>query len=415
MSFEQTKHFNGSCSCATINREKLEQIQKMVGGNDEGSFDFQKYFSSSPTSLSKLSLQKIEVFLKSLRIVLENKEIFNHLLNDMGSRFYQVLPGEVTGGLFLGFDFHDTETGPKLIEINTNAGGLLINSILYEVQEECCTLLYSKKEISDYSKMKDIVFQFFLNEWKIQFKDRKLRTVVILDDDPKNQFLYPEFKIFQKILLENKVSCFILSPEELRLVDDRLYYLEEKIDFIYNRHTDFLLHQPSMKPVSQAWASGNLCLSPNPIDYMLFANKANLQVLSDKEFLRKYGIDEDTIRVFAEMIPETHVVHESERDIYWEKRKKVFFKPLNSYGSRGVYAGRKITKSKFDEILKLDYLAQEEVPPTTRTINSTDFKIDYRAYVYNFDLLMLASRLYKGQTTNFRTEGGGFSAVMEVG
>ena len=33
-------------------------------------------------------------------------------------------------GAFMGYDFHLTEVGPKLIEINTNAGGGLLNAYL---------------------------------------------------------------------------------------------------------------------------------------------------------------------------------------------------------------------------------------------------------------------------------------------
>jgi hypothetical protein len=39
------------------------------------------------------------------------------------------LPGKARG-VFMGYDFHLTEAGPKLIEINTNAGGGLLNAYL---------------------------------------------------------------------------------------------------------------------------------------------------------------------------------------------------------------------------------------------------------------------------------------------
>jgi hypothetical protein len=40
--------------------------------------------------------------------------------------------------------------------------------------------------------------------------------------------------------------------------------------------------------------------------------------------------------------------------------------------------------------------------------------VDIRAYVYAGEILMLAARLYQGQTTNFRTPGGGFAPVFVV-
>ena len=41
-------------------------------------------------------------------------------------------------------------------------------------------------------------------------------------------------------------------------------------------------------------------------------------------------------------------------------------------------------------------------------------KFDIRAYVYDGQLQWTAARLYQGQTTNFRTAGGGFSPVYTV-
>jgi hypothetical protein len=42
----------------------------------------------------------------------------------------------------------------------------------------------------------------------------------------------------------------------------------------------------------------------------------------------------------------------------------------------------------------------------------SDLKLDLRAYVYRGAIQLLAARLYAGQTTNFRTPGGGFAPVF---
>ncbi len=39
-------------------------------------------------------------------------------------------------------------------------------------------------------------------------------------------------------------------------------------------------------------------------------------------------------------------------------------------------------------------------------------KVDIRNYVYAGAVQLLAARLYQGQTTNFRTERGGFAPVL---
>jgi hypothetical protein len=45
---------------------------------------------------------------------------------------------------------------------------------------------------------------------------------------------------------------------------------------------------------------------------------------------------------------------------------------------------------------------------------SADLKFDVRAYTYDGKILLLAARMYSGQTTNFRTPGGGFAPVVVV-
>ncbi len=39
-------------------------------------------------------------------------------------------------------------------------------------------------------------------------------------------------------------------------------------------------------------------------------------------------------------------------------------------------------------------------------------KVDVRNYAYDATVQLQAARLYQGQTTNFRTPGGGFAPVF---
>jgi hypothetical protein len=40
--------------------------------------------------------------------------------------------------------------------------------------------------------------------------------------------------------------------------------------------------------------------------------------------------------------------------------------------------------------------------------------VDLRCYAYLGQALLFAARLYQGQTTNFRTPGGGFAPVLTL-
>lgn len=54
--------------------------------------------------------------------------------------------------------------------------------------------------------------------------------------------------------------------------------------------------------------------------------------------------------------------------------------------------------------------------PSTRTIvvdgDRKVMKVDVRNYTYGGEVLSIAARLYQGQTTNFRTPGGGFAPIL---
>jgi hypothetical protein len=70
------------------------------------------------------------------------------------------------------------------------------------------------------------------------------------------------------------------------------------------------------------------------------------------------------------------------------------------------------------EIIRGGYVAQEFAAPGERMVKLDGTpqvrKTDVRLYVYDGQLLLTAARLYQGQTTNFRTPGGGFAPVFII-
>lgn len=117
-------------------------------------------------------------------------------------------------------------------------------------------------------------------------------------------------------------------------------------------------------------------------------------------------------------VPACERVRPENASTLWEQRKHLFFKPLEGFGARAVYRGDKLTKKVWEQILQGDYIAQTLVPPPVRAMQvgdtETALKFDLRAYTYGGRVQLLAARTYSGQTTNFRTEGGGFAPVMWV-
>ena len=117
-------------------------------------------------------------------------------------------------------------------------------------------------------------------------------------------------------------------------------------------------------------------------------------------------------------VPMTELVTPERADDLWARRRQLFFKPVAGYGAKAAYRGDKLTRRVWGEILAGDFIAQALVPPSERLIEVdgvlSDLKFDIRAYTYAGKVQLLAARMYAGQTTNFRTEGGGFAPVIVV-
>jgi len=316
-------------------------------------------------------------------------------------------------GVFYGYDFHLNEQGVHLIEINSNAGGAFLNVVLIDSQ---CDADLPGKAVAVANPEKNFL-AMFLNEWRLARGEAPLRTVTIVDEQPELQYLYPEFLLAKAMFERAGIAAYIVDPSELLARDDGLYLEGNRIDLVYNRLTDFSLHQhPTLR---QAHLDGRVVLTPAPIHYARFADKRNLARLTVADGLRTLCVSEADIAVLQAGVPHTILVRPEMEETLWAGRKDLFFKPNSGYGSKGAYRGEKMTKRVFAEILQSDYVAQKMAPPGERAVCVNDagpvlLKYDVRCYVYDGQIQLLAARLYQGQTTNFRTPGGGFAQVRVV-
>ena len=189
-----------------------------------------------------------------------------------------------------------------------------------------------------------------------------------------------------------------------------------KLDLVYNRLVDFYLEQPSHSALREAYLADAIVLTPHPRAHALYADKGNLVRFGNTEFLQALGIDDATQAVLTAAVPETRRVTRAQADEFWRGRKQWFFKPVHGYASKAAYRGDKLTRSTFEDILRANYVAQRIVLPSQRHVetqgNVVPLKVDVRGFVCDGKVLLYAARLYNGQTTNFRTPGGGFAPVF---
>jgi hypothetical protein len=320
-------------------------------------------------------------------------------------------------GVFFGYDFHVGAQGPALIEVNTNAGGAMLNAVLGRAHRACCTPVQQLgPSVAGAEAFEQAMVRMFEAEWRLAGMQRPLRTIAIVDESPQQQYLYAEFLLFQRLFERHGLHAVIADPGELRLQGNELHAGDQRIDLVYNRLTDFYLEAPASQALREAWLAGGVVLTPHPRAHALYADKRNLIVLSDPAALESLGVPAGTRDVLLAGVPRTVQVDAGNAETLWAQRRQLFFKPFAGYGSRAAYRGDKVTQRVWAEIVAGGYVAQALVAPGERAVDEEadkPLKFDLRQYVYDSAVQWTAARLYQGQTTNFRTPGGGFAPVYQ--
>ncbi|HEY6529012.1 MAG TPA: hypothetical protein VIZ65_09990 [Cellvibrionaceae bacterium] len=402
---------NRDCFCKTFDREKFTAILNSDELNQDLLLTHPQLFSNTAVFISPDQLDFMRKLITAVEEVVALPSYRHHVsTQSCVNALYD--PG--TSGVFMGYDFHVSSEGPKIIEINTNAGGAFLNSTLIKAQTACCaaddSLSFAPGNIDER------IIAMFLHEWSLQRKSQRLHRIAIVDKAPQQQFLYPEFKMAQRLFVQHGIETIIAAPEELTYKEGQLFYKNIVIDLVYNRLTDFLLTELSHQHLFDAYHAGAVVLTPSPRHYALYADKRNLTILSDEVALKQLGAKQQQIDILTRGIPKTEKVTAVNAQELWQNRKHLFFKPAAGFGSRAAYRGDKLTKGVWENIQQGQYVAQALIIPSERAVLVGDtehiaLKMDIRAYVYEGDIQLLAARLYQGQTTNFRTEGGGFAPV----
>lgn len=413
-----SERLNQECFCITVDHARLrEELQNQMGdGQLTASFIEARphLFSNTPVFLSANEISAMVRVVHAIEAVVARPAYRDTVLawapeiahHEFGPR-----------GVFMGYDFHLTADGPKLIEVNTNAGGAFLNALLLRAQRACCTEVDVALGRSGADEFETAVVAMFQNEWRLQRKTGALRRIAIVDDQPEQQYLYPEFLVAQRFFARHGVEARIADARELRFQGDALLLNGEPVDLVYNRLVDFSLEQPEHAALRAAYLGNAAVVTPNPRVHALFADKRNMTVLSDRRVLENFGLPPDELDALRG-VPRTTLVTPANAVQLWSERKGLFFKPASGHGSKAVYRGDKLTKRVWEEITRGGYVAQEHAAPSERVIRIDGMeharKTDVRLYIYDGKLLLSAARLYQGQTTNFRTPGGGFAPLLAL-
>lgn len=411
---------NTACACVTLDREMLVRMldadTALQGFGARLAVSHPYLFASSPVFLASETMSAMEAVIASVETAAALPSFQTAALEwappialtDFGPR-----------GALMGYDFHLTEAGPVLIEINTNAGGAFLNAILAKAQRACCfevtVASQAGRRAQDFG---DAILAMFRQEWKCQGREGSPAVIAIVDDKPEEQHLYPEFLLAKAMLESRGITAVIADPGMLSASDSGLCVDGLDIDLVYNRLVDFTFEEANHAALQSAYLQGQVVVTPNPHVHALYADKRNLSLLSDADLLARWGLSPGNTATLRSGIPRTVLVTADNADALWVDRRNLFFKPARGYGSKAAYRGAKLTRKVWSQITAGDYIAQEYAPPSIRRVmrdgEPLELKTDVRLYTYDGVVLLPAARLYQGQTTNMRTPGGGFAPVLEV-
>lgn len=413
--------FNHACFCISLDRDALAAaLEAQLGDAALANMVRERCphaFAERPVFVAASRLHRMAEVVRAVERVVAIPGWREHIMESAPATARHNPRG--TKGMFFGYDFHSNGEALGLIEINTNAGGAMLNVVLARAQRACCQsvelLLPGAEGVEEFERA---LVAMFRSEWQATGADRPLRTVAIVDEVPAQQYLYPEFLLFQRLLERHGLKVLIADPADLVLREGALRLGDTPIDLVYNRLTDFYLETKGCAVLREAWLQDAVVLSPHPQAYALYADKRRLAELTDAAFLASIGVDRDTLELLQREIPRTVLVGADNADHLWAERRRLFFKPVSGYASRAAYRGDKLTRRVWEEIVAGAYVAQALVAPGERRINAAEglkaLKFDLRNYVYDGRVQWTAARLYQGQTTNFRTAGGGFAPVFST-
>ncbi|MCH2535482.1 MAG: hypothetical protein MK008_13640 [Bdellovibrionales bacterium] len=345
---------------------------------DQG-FDLQTILSPHQLRLPSSVYDQAQTLIKSIYALKHDTYYADYVLKPSG---YKPQPHNA---VLMAYDFHYSDQKLKLIEVNTNASGYLLSHLCYKVQND-----------SNQKALDDLKYSF-KNDYELFYnKSSNNLNIAIIDENPEQQKMYLEFLMYKSLFESWGWSCEIQDFSKPIL----------DFDFIYNRYCDFDFSEKQSQHLKQAYVNKKICISPHPVEYLLFAHK--------DRFISWTAEDSPLEENIKNMIPKTDLVTSFEdKDELWKQRKGLFFKPRFLYGGKAVYNGKSISRKLFDKICDDEnFLAQETCKPSTTLYNDEEWKFDLRFYVYKDQIQQAIARIYQGQVTNFSTKNGGFSPVI---
>lgn len=300
--------------------------------------------------------------------------------------------------LLLSYDVHPTPEGPALIEVNTNAGGVLTAIEAARLGNECCADF-------EQGQLEARLLAVFKRDLLGSTRDQT-GVVAIVDDRLDAQTLLPEMQALANLIRSHAINVLVVDAAELTYKDGRLRHGGTAIDRVYWRSTDFLVADPEHAPIQRAVSEGSTILAPSPQSYRAIADKRRFVEWSSQPELARDKTSGLSFRL-AETVP----MSDRTADDWYSERSEWVFKPASGYASRGVYVGKSISRRKLAELPADAYLAQRYAPHPVVDRDGKEWKYDVRFFADRGQVIGAAARVFTGQVVGMREPGSGFASI----
>ena len=314
------------------------------------------------------------------------------------TRIVEARPEADARPLLLSYDVHPTPDGLVLIEVNTNAGGILTAMQAARHTNEHCADW-------EYDLLEERLVALFRRDLLGDDKE-STGVVAIVDDQLASQPLLAEMRELADLLRPHAEDVLVVDAADLEFRDGRLRYSNRPIDRVYWRSTDFLLRDPVHAPVQRAVLDGSTILAPSPEAYQAIADKRRFMEWSKHSELSRDAVTGVTFRV-AETVP----LSEKTVSDWYSQRSEWVFKPVSGSASRGVYVGKSISRVKLASLPADGYLAQRYAPHPVVDRDGKEWKYDVRLFADRGQVIGAAARVFQGQVVGMRNPGSGFAPI----
>lgn len=257
------ERLNRNCLCITLDRAELDLALDREAA-EAGFFknlteQRPHLFSNVPVFLSASSLATMREIVEAIEATAQLPDYRGAVLS-WAPDIARVDHGPA--GVLMGYDFHLDDDGPKLIEVNTNAGGAFLNAVLARAQTACCSDILDQQAGRFIEDFEERVAGMFQEEWCRQRGSGSPGTIAILDDAPEEQYLYPELVLARQMLIRHGMEAVIGDARELQYQGSELVLGGRKIDLVYNRLVDFTLAQSEHAPLRAAYEDNAVVVTP---------------------------------------------------------------------------------------------------------------------------------------------------------